>query len=154
AVDQRTDVYAMGVTLFHLLAGRPPFLASSSLGLATMHCNDPPPPLQKLNPEVSEGVCRIVEKCLAKSPEARYPDARALLGDLERLLRGEPASIAVHPRLPACDPRNVVRYDFVWELAASPAQLWPHVSNTERLNRAVGLPGVQFTTQAEPEGQG
>jgi class 3 adenylate cyclase len=151
AVDQRTDVYAMGATLFHLLAGRPPFLAPTSLNLATMHCHEPPPPLQKFNPGVSDGACRLVERCLAKSPEARYPDAQALLHDLERLLRGEPASIAIHPRLPECDPRYVVSYDFVWELESSPADLWPHVSNTERLNRAVGLPAVQFSARAEPE---
>jgi serine/threonine-protein kinase len=64
SIDARTDIYAMGATLFHLLAGRPPFLAVNTLSIIAMHCNEPPPALQKLNPGVSEGVCRIVEKCL------------------------------------------------------------------------------------------
>jgi serine/threonine protein kinase/class 3 adenylate cyclase len=150
AIDARTDIYAMGATLFHLLAGRPPFLAANTLSLVAMHCNQPPPELQKLNPLVSEGACQIVEKCLAKSPAARYANAAALLHDLERALRGEPTSIVVHPRLPPCNPDHVLRYDWTWELKASPRQLWPHVSNTERLNRAAGLSAVQFTTQLSP----
>lgn len=101
---------------------------------------------------MSTGVCQIVEKALAKLPEARYANAGALLRDLERLLRGEPVSMALHPQPPACDPDKVLRYQFVWELNASPQQLWPYVSNTERLNRAAGLPAVQFTSAEGGEG--
>jgi class 3 adenylate cyclase len=150
-ISPRADVYAMGVTLFHMLAGRPPFVGENSLSIMAMHANDEPPGLATLNPAISGGTCQLVSKCLAKAPEARYAHAGALLRDLERLLRGEPTSITVHPRLPASDPKNVLDYDFRWDLEASPGQLWPHVSNTERLNRAVGLSAVQFTTEAEPE---
>src|SRR5262249_18749000 len=138
-VDARTDIYALGATLFHLLAGRPPFEGPTAVRVIAQHCQEPPPPLQQLNPAVSEGACQIAARALAKSPDARYAHAGALLHDLERLLRGEPSSIAVHPRLPACDPGRVLQYDFRWELEAGPRQLWPHVSNTERLNRAIGL---------------
>jgi serine/threonine protein kinase/class 3 adenylate cyclase len=151
AIDARTDVYALGCTLFHLLAGRPPFLGETPFAVITQHAKEPPPPLQKLNPALSEGVCRIVEKCLAKSPDSRYPNAGALQRDLERLLRGEPTSIVVHPRLPPCDPHKVREYEFVWELEASPAQLWPFVSNTERLNRAAGLQPVVYETEVEED---
>lgn len=150
-VDPRADVYAMGTTLFRLLAGRPPFVADSPMGVITMHLNEPPPPLQPLNSAVSDGLAQVVAKCLAKAPDDRYADAAGLLRDLERLLRGEPTGIVAHPRLPACDPQHLVQYDWTWELEASPAQLWPYVSNTERLNRAVGLPGVAFSTQNDPE---
>ncbi|MCI0464843.1 MAG: protein kinase [Gemmataceae bacterium] len=150
-VDARSDVYSMGATLFHLLAGRPPFVGPNPLSVIAMHRNDPPPALQKLNPTVSDGVGQVVEKCLAKPREARYANARALLHDLERLLRGEPAGITVHPRLPKADPTKVLHYDFVFDLEASPAQLWPYVSNTDRLNRAVGIPAVQFQAQVDAE---
>jgi serine/threonine protein kinase/class 3 adenylate cyclase len=152
AVGPPTDVYSLGATLFHLLAGRPPFTADSALALIARHRTEPPPSLARINPAVSEGTCRLVEKALAKSPEARYAGADDLLGDLERLLRGEPTALAIHPRLPPCDPANVLAYDFVWELESSPRQLWPYVSNTERLNRAAGLPAVRFTTDA-PRGE-
>ena len=117
--------------------------------LIAKHQNEPPS-LKELNEAVSDGVDQVVAKALAKRPEQRYADAGELLLDLERLLRGEPTGIDVHPKLPACDPHDLVRFDFRWELEASPRQLWPHVSNTERLNRACGLPAVPFTTEYDP----
>jgi serine/threonine protein kinase/class 3 adenylate cyclase len=152
-VDARSDVYSLGATLFHLLAGRPPFLAPTTQALIAMHCRDAPPSLQKLNDRLSDGVCRLVEKALAKEPEHRYADAEALLRDLERLQRGEPSTMVVHPRLPACDPARLIQYDWSWDLQASPAQLWPYVSNTERLNRAVSLPSVEFTAETDEGGR-
>ena len=150
-VGPPADVYAMGATLFHLLAGRPPFMGGTMHGLFAKHRNDPPPALTELNDSVSEAVGQVVTKALAKQPEARYADAGEMLLDLERLLRGEPTGIGVHPRLPECDPRDLVRFDFRWELDASPRQLWPHVSNTDRLNRALGLPAVPFATEYDPD---
>jgi class 3 adenylate cyclase len=148
-VDARADIYAMGITLFHLLAGRPPFVSTTQLGVINMHCNEPPPPLRTFNPAVSEGTCQIVEKCLAKKREARYADGAALLYDLERVLRGEPTGIGVHPHLPKADPHKVLNYDWAWQLEASPEALWPYVSNTDRLNKAVGLPPVHFSSQID-----
>jgi serine/threonine protein kinase/class 3 adenylate cyclase len=150
-IDPRTDVYALGATLFHLLAGRPPFVGLSQMAVIAMHCNEPPPKLQDFNSAVSEATGQVIAKCLAKAPEDRYPGAGPLLQDLERLLRGEPTNLAVHPRLPPCDPEKVLRYDWAWQLDATPQRLWPHVSNTERLNRAAGLTPVQFTSEVEPD---
>ena len=80
--DPRTDVYAMGATLFQLLAGRPPFAAQTRDALLAQHCNEPVPSLRQLNAAVSEGVIRVVEKALAKAPQDRYLDAGAMLRDL------------------------------------------------------------------------
>ncbi|MBY0527561.1 MAG: protein kinase [Gemmataceae bacterium] len=151
-VDPRSDVYSMGVTLYHMLAGKPPFNASTTLALVTMHCQEPPPALQRLNPEASDGACRLVERMLAKDPEGRPANAAAVLHEIERLQRGEATSIAVHPRLPVADPAHVIHYDWSWELDATPRQLWPLVSNTERLNRAIGLSAVEFSQQRDAEG--
>jgi serine/threonine protein kinase/class 3 adenylate cyclase len=150
--DARSDVYSLGATLFRILAGRPPFLAETPWGLIVKHRDEPPPPLHQLNPTLSEGVVRVVEKCLAKAPEARYANAAELLRDLERLLRGEPTGITVHPALPVGDPNKVIAFNWSWELEASPQRLWPLVANTERLNRAAGLPAVQFTAELDPDG--
>jgi serine/threonine protein kinase/class 3 adenylate cyclase len=152
-IDARTDVYAMGVTLYHLLAGRPPFDAATLPDLVSLHCHAPPPPLQAIVPELSDGARRIVERALAKAPDDRYADAGSMLRDIEAQLRGEPTDIAAHPRLPEADPREVLQFDFRWDLEASPRELWPHVANTERLNRAVGLPSVQFRTSTESSGR-
>ena len=150
AIDARTDVYAMGVTLFHLLAGRPPFQGPTRDDLSAQHCNEPPPSLAKLNPDVSEGLVRVVERALAKRPEDRYIDAGAMLHDLEALLQGEPADVAIHPRLPDCDPSRILRFEFRWELESPPRSLWPLVTNTDRLDRAIGFPPVRYTTRFEP----
>jgi class 3 adenylate cyclase len=153
AVDARTDVYAMGATLFHLLAGRPPFEGESREALAAMHCNAPPPPFPAIDPPVSGGIVRVVERAMAKDPADRYADAGAMLRDLEALLLGEPNGIPMHPILPACDPDRVLRFEFRWDLESSPRQLWPLVTNTDRLDRAIGFPAMKYATRYE-EGRG
>ena len=74
-----------------------------------------------------------------------------MLDDLERIRRGEPTSIGVHPRLPDYDPARVLHYDWSWDLEASPQQLWPYISNTDRLNKAAGLPAIGYTTDVANE---
>ncbi|MDB5385768.1 MAG: serine/threonine protein kinase, partial [Planctomycetaceae bacterium] len=147
-VDVRADVYSLGATLFHTLIGRPPFEADSVIGLISKHVNELAPRVRSLSPELSEAIDEIVAKCLQKSPSSRYQNAGELLRDLERLLRGEPTNIHAHPRLPDANLKDVLTFDFSWKLNNSPEALWPHVSNTERLNRAIGLPAVDYSTQA------
>ncbi|HEV8062795.1 MAG TPA: protein kinase [Gemmataceae bacterium] len=151
-IDARTDVYAMGATLFHLLAGRPPFLGESPIAVISAHVNNPPPVLKSLVSSVSDAVSQVIERCLAKNPDERYANAGQLLSDLERIRRGEPTSIGVHPKLPAYDPDKVVQYDWSWQLEASPQQLWPYIANTDRLNKAAGLPSVGYTTEVADDG--
>ncbi len=153
SIDARTDVYALGATLYHLLAGRPVFDGPTRDVLAAQHCNAAPPPLAAANPAVSEGVVRVVERAMAKRPEDRYVDAGAMLRDLEALLHGEPTGIPMHPILPACDPDRVLRFEFRWDLESSPRQLWRSVTDTDRLDRAIGFPALRYTTRYE-EGRG
>jgi serine/threonine protein kinase/class 3 adenylate cyclase len=151
AIDPRTDVYAMGATLFHMLAGRPPFAGTTRDELCTQHCELPPPSLEKLIPQAGPGVARLVDRALSKRPEDRHIDAGAFLRDLEAVRGGEPADLAVHPRLPDCDPSRVLHFDFEWELESTPRQLWPLVTDTDRLNRAIGFEAVTVTRRFEPD---
>jgi serine/threonine protein kinase/class 3 adenylate cyclase len=150
-LDARSDVYGLGATLFHLLTGRPPFLGDSPLTLINHHCNTPVLSPRSLVPSLSEGVCRLVEKMLAKRPDHRHSSAGELLREIEALLGGKPSSVVAHPRLPEGNPASVLSYDFEWQLESSPAELWPYVSNTERLNRAIHLPAVEWTTTHEDD---
>jgi serine/threonine-protein kinase len=70
--DARSDVYSLGLLLFLLLTGRPPFDARSQFELCRMHLEDAPPPLGELVPGVSEAVRSAVERALAKAPADRF----------------------------------------------------------------------------------
>lgn len=146
SIDARSDVYSLGATLFHLLSGRPPFLADDAAALANLHCNAPVPKLQSLNDRVSDAAQQIVDKALSKSPEDRYQTAGEMLDDIERVLRGEPTAAYLHPLLPTSESGKPVATDHTWHLNSSPQQLWPYVANTDRLNHALGLPAVEYRT--------
>jgi serine/threonine-protein kinase len=70
-----SDVYAIGVILFEMLAGRLPFEADSPTALALMHLRDEPPRVTDLNPEVPLPITKIIHKVLSKEPSARYRTA-------------------------------------------------------------------------------
>ncbi|MCA9955475.1 MAG: protein kinase, partial [Anaerolineales bacterium] len=77
-LDGRTDIYALGVILFEMLAGRLPFAADGRLPIALMHLSDPVPDLYLYNPSLPKTITQIVIKALAKSREDRYATATAL----------------------------------------------------------------------------
>src|SRR5262249_23585349 len=76
--------------------------------------------------------------------------ADGFLRAVERLRRGEPATLTAHPRLPS-GAAGMREYVYEFELNASPQRLWPYISNTDRLNRAAGLPTVQFVFRPDPQ---
>src|SRR5579859_3311262 len=88
--DLRSDVYALGVTLYESFARRRPFEADSLMRLVVLHAQEPPPPLRGIRPEVPPEVERVVHRCLEKDPTKRFQnaaevaDALAVAGDLER----------------------------------------------------------------------
>eukprot|EP00913_Durusdinium_trenchii_P005664 g5282.t1 len=151
--DARSDVYSVGATLFHLLAGRPPFLATSFARLVRKHVEEPPPDLKTLDDGLSQDVCGVVDRSLAKQPQQRFSGSEELLDALETLLDGEPSPAESHPVPPADDSGRVLTYSWSWDLQSPPHLLWPYVSNTDRFNRAVGLPVVQFTDSRDSAGR-
>lgn len=82
--DARTDVYAIGVMLFEMLAGRVPWEGDNALSVMSQHLNAPVPALHELSAEVPPPIEGIVRKCLRKVPDERYEDAASLERDLER----------------------------------------------------------------------
>jgi|FEC22Drversion2_1045045.scaffolds.fasta_scaffold00718_15 predicted ATPase/class 3 adenylate cyclase len=86
AVDPRTDLYAVGIVLHHLLCGRLPFDESNSIELIHAHLARAPRPLHEIAPELPRILSDIVARLLAKSPEDRYQTARGLEHDLTQCL--------------------------------------------------------------------
>lgn len=89
-VDQRSDVYALGVTLYELLTGHPAFAGRDPEELLRRIAHDTPLPLRRRNPAVPRDLDVIVSKAHARDPRDRYATAQDLADDLRRFLAGTP----------------------------------------------------------------
>ncbi len=83
--DRRSDIYSLGVTLFEMVSGHPPFQADSAMTLMMMHVNDPVPDPRKLNPEVPDDLVAVINKALEKNPNNRYQTAAQMASALRNI---------------------------------------------------------------------
>ena len=88
--DPRSDLYSLGIVLYEMVAGRPPFTGDNPVSIAYKQVHDAPQPLNQLVADVPRPFEAIVAKLLAKRPELRYPNADELREDLRRFRAGEP----------------------------------------------------------------
>jgi serine/threonine-protein kinase len=88
-VDARADVWALGVTLYELLSGAPPFDGTTVLAVLNQIEHQQPAPLTQRRPDVPAELAAVVHRCLAKDPASRPADARALVDALVRPARAE-----------------------------------------------------------------
>ncbi len=102
AIDSRTDVFACGAILYEMATGRRPFVADSVLSMLVAIDRDAPAPIQELNPSISSGLSNVIERCLQKSPDDRYPDGKALAEALANASTAPPTT-----RRPPTRPRGL-----------------------------------------------
>jgi eukaryotic-like serine/threonine-protein kinase len=91
-VDQRSDVYSVGVVLYEMLTGKVPFTGDTPLEIAMKHLSEVPVPPSETRPEVPEDLDSVVLRALAKDPEDRYQTAEEMEADLARVQRGLPVA--------------------------------------------------------------
>ncbi|HTT67682.1 MAG TPA: serine/threonine-protein kinase [Gemmatimonadales bacterium] len=94
-LDGRTDVYALGVTMYRAATGELPFRAGDWFELARLHVEEPPEPPRKRRPELSRAFEKIVLTCMAKDRDERYASAGDLAADLDGLLSGKRSTTEV-----------------------------------------------------------
>lgn len=85
SLDHRSDIYSLGVTCYHLISGRPPFLGETALSIAVKHLNEPPPPLKDRRPDLPEALCDLVHRMMEKNPDDRPADATELMQEIKKI---------------------------------------------------------------------
>ncbi len=90
SVEQRTDIYSLGVIMYEMTSGKVPFDADNFMGILTQHMYKKPPYIRDLVPmlDVPAGLDAVIQKCLTKKPDGRYAAMGELVAELEKIEQG------------------------------------------------------------------
>ena len=100
-VDQRTDIYSVGVILFEMLTGELPFNAESPISVAIQQIEEKPRTPRSIDPSIPLGLEQITMHAMAKDPDRRYPDCAAMIADLKAWLHDPARTFSYKEEAPA-----------------------------------------------------
>lgn len=140
-VDERSDIYAMGIVLYELLGGRPPFEGNSFLAISRAKLEQDPPPLSSVNPAVSPALDGILAKAIAREPNDRFASCSAFLASLEALETAPDAGPLPAPTvISSIEPLGSTQFHTV-----PPSDSQPHTAATPGGSRSWALPAAALT---------
>ena len=137
--DPRSDLYSLGIVMYEMVAGHPPFTGDNPVSIAYKQVHDHPQPLNQIVSDIPRAYEAIVAKLLAKDPKVRYVNAEALRDDLRRFRNGDPVLA-----LAAASERSAttVAAPALAAAAAAAATVAMPAASQQTVAQPVGPPGL------------
>ena len=148
-VDDRSDIYSLGVVMYEMIAGRPPYNGESPVAVAIQHINGGAKMPSTLNPNIPGGLEQIIMKAMALEPAARYDSAGAMLADMDEF-RKMPA-ILFDYNIPPIE--EVTRLHSTGPVSVAPTAGQPRSTGPVRTTTGSVRNGTGRISTSAPQGQ-